>query len=75
VGNNPSGNNAIGFGALPAAPYYGFYSSFGSYAYFWSATEHDSYFAWSRSLAYNFDVVIRYVDQKDCGFSVRCVRD
>ena len=75
VGNNPSANNATGFSARPAGDYYGSYYSFGSYAYFWSATQHLSNGAYVRSLNYSNANVSRYHGYKDDGYSVRCVRN
>ena len=75
VGNDPGGNNATGFSALPAGFYHGSYGKFGYNAYFWSATEYDDYGAYFRYLTYNYASVRRYDDGKNYGFSVRCVRD
>jgi len=75
VGNTPSSNNATGFGAMPAGGYYGYYSDFGDYANFWSATELDSGRAYARSLRYNSAYVTRSNGYKNSGLSVRCLRD
>lgn len=76
VGNNQSTNNATGFGALPAGYHrYNGYDYFGHYAYFWSATEASSGYAWYRRLGYGFAHVNRYSYGKDDGYSVRCLRD
>ncbi|MBR4488830.1 MAG: fibrobacter succinogenes major paralogous domain-containing protein [Bacteroidales bacterium] len=75
VGNTPSNNNATGFGAFPAGYYAGSYGSFGTYAYFWSATEGSSGYAYYRSLLNYYAYVSRYYYGKNHGFSVRCVRD
>lgn len=76
VGNNPSGNNATGFGALPAGGYDGRYVTFGCSAYFWSATEIAfRYGAWGRSLGYNITGVCLDYFIKQYAVSVRCVRD
>lgn len=76
VGNTPSSNNSTGFSALPAglfnsSSYYGS----GNYAYFWSSTEYSSSTAFGRSLFYNDAYVNSYNYNKNCGFSVRCLRD
>ncbi len=53
MGNNQSTNNATGFGALPAGYYgNGGYGEFGESAFFWSATEASSGYAWFRGLYY-----------------------
>ena len=76
VGNTPSNNNATCFGALPAGFYYSSdYDYSGRYAYFWSATESSSSFAYSRSLDYGYAPVYRVNDTKSRGYSVRCLRD
>ena len=75
VGNNPSGNNATGFSALPAGFYDGSqHYDFGYSAYFWSSTEyydHAYFHDLGRSGAYvsisNFS--------KYYGLSVRCLKD
>ncbi|MBO4655729.1 MAG: fibrobacter succinogenes major paralogous domain-containing protein [Bacteroidales bacterium] len=76
IGNNPSTNNATGFSALPAGSYeYGSYESYGSVAYFWSATQYDDNLAYLHSLCFNMPDVYRDYHGLDVGFSVRCVRD
>ena len=75
VGNNPISNNATGFSALPAGGYYGGYGGFGGSAFFWSAAEYNDGYAYGRGLYYNYAGVNRYNDDKNYGFSVRCVRD
>ncbi len=74
-GNNPSANNATGFSAVPAGNYNGIYDDFGSYAYFWSATQGSRYYAYCRYLRYYDAYVYRSNYDKDFGFSVRCLRD
>ena len=76
VGNNPSGNNATGFSALPAGYYYGSFDDFGyDYASFWSSTEYNSSYAYTRSLYYISAFVSSYYSSKCYGFSVRCLRN
>ena len=76
VGNNPSANNATGFSARPAGGYFGDYSGFGNYAYFWSATQTNSSYAYNRTLYYYGDAgVYRDYSNKGAGYSVRCVRN
>ncbi len=76
VGNNPSSNNATGFYAVPAGYYCGYYYDFGYSAYFWSATQYGSYYAYGRYLYFDYAYVRRYCDyRKVVGFSVRCLRD
>ncbi len=75
VGNNPSGNNATGFSAVPAGYYYGYYSGFGNNANFWSATQDYSYYAYYRVLGNDNDYVSRDDNNKSLGVSVRCLRN
>ena len=75
VGNDPSGNNATGFSALPAGYYYGSYNSFGRDAHFWSSTEYRSSHAYRRILIYSDAGVTSNNYFKDRGYSVRCLRN
>ena len=75
VGNTPSGNNAMGFSALPAGFYGGGYGGFGDLALFWSATEYNGSNAYYRYLSYDSSNVYWYYDDEYDGFSVRCLRD
>ncbi|MCQ2285110.1 MAG: hypothetical protein MJZ57_09440, partial [Bacteroidales bacterium] len=76
VGNDPSGNNATGFSAVPAGRRLtGNFYDFGRLANFWSATQSDDSFAWYRYLGYDGSGVYSYDDTKNYGFSVRCLRD
>ena len=69
----PNATNASGFTALPAGLYYGGFSSVGSYAYFWSASEYNASYAYYwRMNASNAGL---YSGGKDDGFSVRCLQD
>lgn len=74
-----SGTDAFNFFALPG----GFRSrdGFGSfhhimqYAYYWSSTSENDWFAWYRLLHYDMDKGSRYGHHKEHGFSLRCVKD
>ncbi len=70
-------NNSSGFSALPGSYrfYDGMYYGQSDNGYWWSATEYDATHALFRHL--NFDGVIfgRFFDYRNCGFSVRLVRD
>ncbi|MCQ2272338.1 MAG: fibrobacter succinogenes major paralogous domain-containing protein [Bacteroidales bacterium] len=74
-GNDPSSNNATGFAAVPAGYYIGSYYNFGLNAYFWSATQDDSDYAYYRYLYYHNAGVGRNYYSKYHGFSVRCLRN
>ena len=70
-----TGRNSSGFSVLPAGIYDGYYYYFGDAAYFWSATEGNSTYAYRRGLYYNNAGVRRSYTNESYGFSVRCVRD
>ncbi len=76
-GESGNGTDAFGFSALPAGfrNYYGYYYHEGSFAYFWSSTEYDSYGAYSMYLDYYDDLATLDDDDKGLGFSVRCLKD
>ena len=66
-----------GFSFLPGGYryYYGNFSSLGYFGYFWSATEYDAGYAWSRILSCSGAQVGRVRSSKQSGFSLRCIRD
>ena len=75
-------NNATfgesGFFALPGgyrADGDGNFNDVGNYAYFWSSTESIIFSAWYRSVLYNNSFVGRDLDNRNYGFSVRCLRN
>ena len=70
-------HNASGFSAVPAGYCYGSsFSGAGNYASFWSSTpNYSSFYAYSRILYYTTASVLRDLDDKDGGYSVRCLRD
>jgi uncharacterized protein (TIGR02145 family) len=77
IGNNLSQNNATGFSGLPGGDRYnnGGFGDVGYYGFWWTSSEYSSYFAWYRYLYYYYPEVFRYYNSKECGFSVRCLRD
>ena len=69
IGNEPSGNNATGFSAVPTL-------SNSKYTGFWSASQGSiSYSAYLRELGYDYNTVSRYSEEKSELISVRCLRD
>jgi len=77
VGNDMSTNNSSGFTALPGGYRYS-YGSFNYIDYFglwWIATEYSSTEALSRYLYYDRSGFGRASNNKNYGFSVRCVKD
>jgi len=77
VSPNTGATNESGFTALPGGYrcYDGGFYNMSSHAYFWSSTEYDDNYAWSRSLGFNYSEVGRSYGSKDYGFSIRCVKD
>ena len=70
--------NESGFTALPGGYrccVTGDYRSMGGKGGFWSSTEHDSYYAWTRELHCVGSGVYRLDNSKHDGFSVRCIKD
>jgi uncharacterized protein (TIGR02145 family) len=74
---NTGATNEMGFTALPG----GYRDSYGTYYYigdngvWWSSTEASTAVAWDRYMNYNLTDVNRNINNKQDGFSVRCVRD
>lgn len=69
--------DAYGFSALPAGirDNIGFFYNGGNLAYFWSATEYNSYYAYFMFLNYDFELADLNYYYKYYGFSVRCLKD
>ena len=75
---NTGATNESGFTALPGGSRVyndGIYQNMGGLGYFWSSSEDDSNYAWTRLLSYNFSGIHRGNYNKMSGFSVRCVKD
>jgi uncharacterized protein (TIGR02145 family) len=75
---NIGATNNSGFNCLPAGyrtHIYGLYNSIGYCCYFWSTTEGNIYPAWYRSLRNTNSNTIRDLDNKESGYSVRCIKD
>jgi uncharacterized protein (TIGR02145 family) len=75
---NAGATNESGFIGLPGG--YRFYDgtnfdSIGNYGFWWSGEEYVSNFARGRRLSYDGFIVDRTTNNKQNGFSVRCVRD
>jgi uncharacterized protein (TIGR02145 family) len=72
------GIDAFGFSALPAGGRSGNdggYYSEGSWANFWSSTEYNGNYAYYMYLYYYYDYAFLKDDNKNFGFSVRCLKD
>ena len=76
-GTNGNGTDAYGFSALPAGyrSNYGYFFNGGNNAYFWSATEYDSYYAYDMTLSYLYEDAYLDNDGKNLAFSVRCLEN
>jgi uncharacterized protein (TIGR02145 family) len=74
---NTGATNETGFTAVPAGYRYfdGSFYDIGYYGRWWSSSEGGTYYAWYRSTNYNSCNVDRIGDDKNYGFSVRCLRD
>jgi uncharacterized protein (TIGR02145 family) len=77
VGNDQASNNSSGFTALPSGYRLnsGTFNGIGSNSYWWSSTEYSAAGAYGRSMYYNSSGVGSFYDDKQNGFSVRCLRD
>ncbi len=73
---NVAATNNSGFTALPANYKYpnGSFNGTGQIAIFWTSSQ-SGLNAWSRSVAYNFDVIYRTADVKTSGYSIRCIKN
>jgi uncharacterized protein (TIGR02145 family) len=72
-----NGTDEYGFSALPGG--YGFsdgsFDNVGIYGFWWSADEFNSYYAFNRSMYYDYDFANWYNDFKSRLLSVRCLQD
>ena len=77
IGNDQSLNNSSGFNAFPEGnrSSVGPFGNEGYYAFFWSSTKYNTYYAWSRYLKNDSSNLDRNNDNEQNGFSVRFVRD
>jgi uncharacterized protein (TIGR02145 family) len=77
IGYNLSQNNRSGFRALPAGGREndGVFSSIGGFAGWWSATEDTSFKAYARSLLFLSGNFFSATGPKNCGYSVRLIKD
>ena len=73
---NTGATNSSNFAALPGGySWSGSFGNVGIYGFWWSATEYDGTYAWSRYLNCTAATVDRDRNYKMLGFSVRCVKD
>jgi uncharacterized protein (TIGR02145 family) len=75
-GTAPENNNSTGFTALPSGHRGdGGFGSDGEYCYWWSSTEFNDLYIYTRHLHYNLKELGCYFRFKNFGYSVRLVRD
>ena len=72
-----NGDNSSGFSGLPGGYRHsdGYFGNVLSSCHWWSASERYGYDAWIRVLGDSSSDLDRRTDNKEMGFSVRCVRD
>ena len=78
ISPNTDATNVSLFTGLPGGNrgYKGLYLETGNFGGWWTSTEHSTYDAWLRYLYYSIGIVRRiYSNDKESGFSVRCLRD
>ena len=77
--NTPNGQatNSSGFSGLPGGyrDYGGTFKDIGTGGAWWSSSEDNTTYAWTRGLNYYGGNAARYDNYKQDGFSVRCLRD
>ena len=64
-----------GFNAIAAGGYIGSFLEFGSYAFFWTATENSSSEAYSRNINNVSTSLYTNSEDKNYAYSVRCIKD
>ena len=73
---NTGATNTSGFTGLPGGTRNNdTFNGVGFNGFWWSSTEYDTSIAWLRYLAYANGIFGRIASNKQCGFSVRCLRD
>ncbi|MEI6900690.1 MAG: FISUMP domain-containing protein, partial [Bacteroidota bacterium] len=74
---NTGATNSSGFTALGGGirDYGGYFSFLKDYAFFWTATENSSNYAWTYPLHYTLAMVGRFSKNTNYGISGRCIKD
>jgi uncharacterized protein (TIGR02145 family) len=78
IGNDLTKNDKCGFSALPGGarnPDFGGFYGQDSIGGWWSKTNWGSTCTWNRSLSFDYEDFLKPFSGKNCGFSVRLVRD
>lgn len=67
---------STGFNAIPAGYCWIYlFGDIGTNCLFWTASNYDSDFAWSRRINYDNSKIKKTIHLKKAGFSVRCIKD
>ena len=77
ISPNSGATNESGFTGLPGgrrSSYYGIFGHLGDRAFFWSTADASGQ-SWNLNLYYNSDGYHIWSDDRESGFSVRCVKD
>jgi uncharacterized protein (TIGR02145 family) len=72
-----AGNNLSGFSALPSG-YRGANGNFldlGILTFYWSSSEENQFYAWSRGFYINYSGIYRNLSNKKFAASVRCIKE
>lgn len=74
---NNGATNESGFTALPfgARSLKGSFKNIGTTGGFWSSTEYETLNGWHRNLNFSYPFIMRDINAKAVGLSVRCVKD
>lgn len=74
---NTDATNTSGFSGYPGGwrTYDGSFFTMGDYGYWWSSTGDGAASAWGRRLPWNFGLVYRTTQDKESGYSCRCLKD
>lgn len=74
---NVGATNSSGFSAYPAGDLSinGQFEDIGKYGVFWTSSEFNNNKSWFRFLYHNSSITYRYFNEKNFGFSVRCIKD
>jgi uncharacterized protein (TIGR02145 family) len=74
---NTGATNKSGFRALPGGNRYhnGDFDQVGNFGLWWSTNDVSELTAWGPDMGHDYTQVVRNKRCKDCGYSIRCVRD
>jgi uncharacterized protein (TIGR02145 family) len=75
ISPNTGATNESGFTALPGGTRFGGFSSIGEYGFWWTPSEYSITQAYKWEMHFDDNFVGRYANDKNVGWSVRCVKD